>query len=737
LKEPGKFGNANCPWLSYECCVTGEWGCTNFGGDSVSCSGVDTTGPYSAACYDAKCCNPLKEPGLYGNKACPYSSPVCCVTGEWGCSYLFGDSANCGGVDTTGPYSAPCPWSSIFGPILGGGGAPKIPSLVQVASTAAINPCAAPNPPPDCPDGPNDPPNDPPSHGSSGSSGSGSAGSTTLTWQSWSSPSFQVSSGTTAAQLLGQIQSPIPGYCRQSLGSTGTLSNQGLCGGSNSNIGELITIDWMQNCDQYGSFRIGFDWGYGGGMIVDGELVHVVPSNPATNWWAGNWGAVNGVFTFPERLFTTGRHTVQFVGFEWCCDGNEVIQAMVRGGSWRVVDNSFSFACTPACSAPSGSFCPNRCLQDCTPHSCPEGFFCAGGNSPPQACPCGTWSNPGASTCNLGKGFYNIAHQVNAPKFVDWAVANGANGVEMDIHFGPTGGPTVFLHGSPCDASCFAGAGPLGPQCDSSSFASVNLNYVAQHPQIALVMMDSKVDDLSPTALVSAGTQVVDLLVQELFNFNSQSFKGNVIISCAHVAQKAYIQAAINRVPSNLADRIAFGIDQMGDDSHGVLQTLVNLGTARRVFGTGISACSPATFDLGIFKARGLEDVGVSSFTYIWTLNKESSMASYLNLGARGILTNQPSTLRNLYNKLGKRLASPQERFCAASSNQVGDCDCSYTPFGGCHINIAAPPNRACNCRKFDPTKCEGRLTPCNPSQPLCAHPDKSDASCQLGGGTC
>jgi hypothetical protein len=124
------------------------------------------------------------------------------------------------------------------------------------------------------------------------------------------------------------------------------LSNQGLCGGSNSNIGELITINWMQNCDQYGSFRIGFDWGYGGGMIVDGELVHVVPSNPAANWWAGNWGAINGVFTFPERLFTAGRHTVQFVGFEWCCDGNEAIHAMVRGGAWHVVDNSFSFACT-------------------------------------------------------------------------------------------------------------------------------------------------------------------------------------------------------------------------------------------------------------------------------------------------------------------------------------------------------------------------------------------------------
>jgi len=145
LKEPGKFGNANnCPWSFYECCVTGEWSCTIFGdnlfGDDVdvmaTCGGVVTKGPFGSPCYDAKCCNPLKEPGLYRNKACPSYYHVCCVTGEWGCSYLDGDSADCGGVATTGPYSAPCPWSDMFvGPILGGGGPTKVPSLIQVGVT--------------------------------------------------------------------------------------------------------------------------------------------------------------------------------------------------------------------------------------------------------------------------------------------------------------------------------------------------------------------------------------------------------------------------------------------------------------------------------------------------------------------------------------------------------------------------------------------------------------------------
>jgi len=149
--------------------------------------------------------------------------------------------------------------------------------------------------------------------------------------------------------MLGDLKAPTQGYCSKVLADTSATYNHAVCsGGSTTDIGELTTIDWIQNCDAYGSFRIGFDWGHGGGVIVDGVLVHFAPSNIYANWYDGNWGSndLNGVIAVPEQLWTAGRHIIQFVGFEPCCDGNGEIDAMPRGGSWAPVHNTFSFPCT-------------------------------------------------------------------------------------------------------------------------------------------------------------------------------------------------------------------------------------------------------------------------------------------------------------------------------------------------------------------------------------------------------
>ena len=53
--------------------------------------------------------------------------------------------------------------------------------------------------------------------------------------------------------------------------------------------------------------------------------------------------------------------------------------------------------------------------------------------------------------------FYNIAHMTNTPRAVDWALAKGANGIEIDLEFRPNGDPFRFIHspnGEVCDCSC-------------------------------------------------------------------------------------------------------------------------------------------------------------------------------------------------------------------------------------------------------------------------------------------
>jgi hypothetical protein len=164
-----------------------------------------------------------------------------------------------------------------------------------------------------------------------------------MSWQSWSS-SYNVGANPTAQEILGEIHEPSTGYCRQTLNSLASLSNQGICGGSNNNIGEAITLEWYQLCDQYGQFRIGVDWGAGGAIILDGELVLSIPSNTPINWWAGNWEAGSpNVLTLGEREYKQGWHKIQFVGFEPCCDGNQSIQFKNRVGDWKSPDEGFCF----------------------------------------------------------------------------------------------------------------------------------------------------------------------------------------------------------------------------------------------------------------------------------------------------------------------------------------------------------------------------------------------------------
>src|SRR5437588_6419450 len=50
--------------------------------------------------------------------------------------------------------------------------------------------------------------------------------------------------------------------------------------------------------------------------------------------------------------------------------------------------------------------------------------------------------------------FFNIAHMVNTASAVDWALSQGANGLEMDLRFRSDGTPYQFQHGGFCDCDC-------------------------------------------------------------------------------------------------------------------------------------------------------------------------------------------------------------------------------------------------------------------------------------------
>lgn len=213
-----------------------------------------------------------------------------------------------------------------------------------------------------------------------------------LTWQSWYN-TYMVTGEVNADSLLAQVHPSTAGYCTKDVQSFATFSNRAMCGSSTKdNIGELITIEWNQDCDQTGSFRMGVDWGFGGGLIVDGVLVRSTIGNSDVLYrplfWYGDWNTDTAVFTI-TKLWTKGHHVVQYLGFEQCCDGDMALQFKAKNAAdWSVLTNAFlteKFGpCTGGCvnevtcPAPADPLCffgsperdANGCVTACGPMAC-------------------------------------------------------------------------------------------------------------------------------------------------------------------------------------------------------------------------------------------------------------------------------------------------------------------------------------------------------------------------------
>ncbi len=281
----------------------------------------------------------------------------------------------------------------------------------------------------------------------------------------------------------------------------------------------------------------------------------------------------------------------------------------------------------------------------------------------------------GSLTC-WGKSlpiYYAIAHMINTISMIDNVSAKGANAIEADLRFDSYSiMPSQFKHGSPCDCtvSNFTSMEVCPNQlmtCELSENSALYLSYLAKKPNIALFIVDSKLDNLSAGGKSVAGINVVQHLEEYLFK---KGYQGKVIISAAKLSDWTYMNNAIhtaNRSP--FSDRIYFSIDQETGNTSQVLEKLSM--TTNRVYGVGISALSAQTFYGEIEQAARNELQGTIGLSYIWTLDKDSSMNDYLKRGVRGIITNNPQQLVRLLQSQGKSLARPEDPIFTATGDRV------------------------------------------------------------------
>lgn len=287
-----------------------------------------------------------------------------------------------------------------------------------------------------------------------------------------------------------------------------------------------------------------------------------------------------------------------------------------------------------------------------------------------------------------------IVHMANNAKAVDWAATHGANGVEMDLNFYPDGRVNVFQHGGICDCSFKC---PIVDMCNATSICRILWNAtgsncnahetpenmmaeIARHADsLAIVYIDSKLSDLgsASTSLESAGHNVIKLLDTAF----AAGFKGQVIISAPKMTDTLYLSSAIKAADqSPYKNNYFFTID--GEESHfsDTMKTLTDL-TFRRIYSTGISADVAMRFYTVTQLAKmNLDNASIGGIV-IWTIDKNTSINDYLNLGANLIITNELPNLLAAIQASHKTLAKPGELLFTATSNHIvgyGSSECSH-----------------------------------------------------------
>jgi len=190
------------------------------------------------------------------------------------------------------------------------------------------------------------------------------------------------------------------------------------------------------------------------------------------------------------------------------------------------------------------------------------------------------------------------------------------------------------------------------------------LEAIAAQPRVALFIVDSKPPKTdSAKVLRTAGRTVIELLEQHLFR---KGYAGKVIVGTSSLKNVAYLEGAAEAArTSEFAKRIYFSIDEEKNVER-VVNRLSKF-TNQSAYGMGISAIAPNSYRKEIRAAAKLKEQKKVAMVYIWTIDRTSSMLDYIQDGADGVMTNEPSRLARLVGAThGVRLAMPSDELQVA-----------------------------------------------------------------------
>ena len=141
--------------------------------------------------------------------------------------------------------------------------------------------------------------------------------------------------------LISTYPTPPSGYGQAYLTNYSSFSNSTTFSGSNSNIATHILMQFYVAPAYSGtwSFRFGVDFGYGGVLLIDGNVVEF----RNTDMWWNNAFTDTTQYLDGTATLLAGTHTIEIYGLEGCCDGTEAGQFRVGTGSWQTFDTGSTY----------------------------------------------------------------------------------------------------------------------------------------------------------------------------------------------------------------------------------------------------------------------------------------------------------------------------------------------------------------------------------------------------------
>jgi hypothetical protein len=141
------------------------------------------------------------------------------------------------------------------------------------------------------------------------------------------------------------------GYGSTALDQISNTSNHTSIGGTSSNLALLYTVSFDLSSPTSIALRAGGDEGWGAALIVDGAYLQQKLNSDM--YWNNVW-TLSTQYLAGALTLGAGQHTIQWLGFESCCDGvSEMDFSTDNQQTWQVVSVSALDAFAPAVPEPS------------------------------------------------------------------------------------------------------------------------------------------------------------------------------------------------------------------------------------------------------------------------------------------------------------------------------------------------------------------------------------------------